>query len=492
MLTRRSKTGCKKCKERKRKCDETHPSCNFCQVRGLKCEYEIKIFDVTSFRIDKPKSKPKNTKEKKSIRRPSPPIVSEVSTDIIPLPSSPELDFPESTFSPTFTIHASSPLFLYLDDKGMRYVKQFEQYAGLLSLSEKSNYIRNTFLTLAFSNEAILNLLAAWGATFQGDRDDADRYLIASRDRGPARSRPLDRFEYFTSVAYDLIQMAIYIHRGDTSNWYDVFKRCEKLVREYGGLRKFVRDFEFLNDCKFLISNFQFYDVMSSESLANGTTCTMENYHNLFRGQRLLEGDYGLDPYQGCCQPIYLLLGEIMNVYVETKREREGVIHQDDPVVRTQFYKRVEQKVNYLISSIDNCHPSSLPEDDALQLDLFRLSCIAGKMYVLLYIKQTQPKSSEIQILLLESIRVIDKLIETRLAKNLSMPLLICGITAGNRFDRENIDAKFDTIYDRYKHGNIKRIWEIVKESWVRNPYGNICIDWLDICHDFNWKISMI
>ncbi|EER30533.1 hypothetical protein CTRG_05932 [Candida tropicalis MYA-3404] len=490
----RSKTGCKRCKERKRKCDETHPSCNFCLIRGLSCEYEIKIFDMTSFRVDKPK-KNKNKNINKTITTvdievPSCTTITTTSTDIIRLPTPTDLHFPETTFSPTFNINASSPLILYLDDQGIQYIKIFERYANLVSLSEKTNYIKSTFLTLAFSNEAISNLLASWGATFQGDGEEAEKYLIQSKEL--VKSSPIDRFDYFTSVAYNLIQMAIYIHRGDTKNWYDIFKKCEKLVRDYGGLKKFIQDFGFSNDCKFLISNFQFYDVMSSESLANGTTCTMENYHNLFKGQKLLEGDYGLDPYQGCCQPIYLLLGEIMNVYVETKRERENVVHQKDSTIRVQFYKQVEQKVNYLITSINNCHPSSIPDENNDQLELFKLCCIAGKMYVLLYIKQTQPKSSEIQLLLLESIDIIDKLIETKLAKNLSMALLICGITAGNKSDRQNIESKFSVIYERYKQGNLKRIWEIVKESWIRNPYGSICIDWLDICHDFNWKISMI
>lgn len=35
----RSKTGCLTCRKRKRKCDETHPFCNYCKTRGLECNY---------------------------------------------------------------------------------------------------------------------------------------------------------------------------------------------------------------------------------------------------------------------------------------------------------------------------------------------------------------------------------------------------------------------------------------------------------------------
>ena len=93
-------------------------------------------------------------------------------------------------------------------------------------------------------------------------------------------------------------------------------------------------------------------------------------------------------------------------------------------------------------------------------------------MYVLLYIKQTQPKSSEIQLLLLDAISIIDELISTHLASNLSMALLMCGITCGNKYDRQNINGKFKIVYDKFRQGNLKRIWEIVKESWERNPLG--------------------
>ena len=140
--------------------------------------------------------------------------------------------------------------------------------------------------------------------------------------------------------------------------------------------------------------------------------------------------------------------------------------------VRVQYYKKVNEKVDHLIQSIDKCQPTPIPDGDGLQLKLFELCCIIGRMYVLLYIKQTQPKSSEIQLLLLDAISIIDELISTHLASNLSMALLMCGITCGNKYDRQNINGKFKIVYDKFRQGNLKRIWEIVKESWERNPLG--------------------
>ena len=471
----RSKTGCKNCRLRKRKCDELHPTCTFCHTRDLICKYnEIKILNPTSF---KPSKRIKKVQKN--------PLVS--CSDLIPLTT--DLHFPEPIFSPILNTNALSPLILYLDDQGIDYVRQFEQIASTLSLSQSTNYIKSTFLTLAFSNEAILNLLAAWGALHYGDSDDVNKYLMLAKG---SIKNPHDRFDYFTTFACYLIQMAIYINTGDTQNWFQIFRKCETMIREYGGLIKFITDFQYSNDCKFLISNFQFYDVMSSESLERGTTCTMDKYLSLFKGRRILDETYGVDPYQGCCQPIYLLLGEIMNTYVELKKDRHNIVNCESVNVRVQYYKKVNEKVDHLIQSIDKCQPTPIPDGDGLQLKLFELCCIIGRMYVLLYIKQTQPKSSEIQLLLLDAISIIDELISTHLASNLSMALLMCGITCGNKYDRQNINGKFKIVYDKFRQGNLKRIWEIVKESWERNPLGNVCIDWLDICHDFNWKISMI
>ena len=34
------------CRARKKKCDETHPTCTYCEKRGLECEWEIKKYEV--------------------------------------------------------------------------------------------------------------------------------------------------------------------------------------------------------------------------------------------------------------------------------------------------------------------------------------------------------------------------------------------------------------------------------------------------------------
>lgn len=313
--------------------------------------------------------------------------------------------------------------------------------------------------------------------------------------------RNVNKFDYFIKMAYYLISIGIRVNSGDTWQWYDeLFQNCENMIREYGGIKKLLHDFEYCHDCRFLLAIFQFRDIMSSESLKRGTICTINNYQSCL----VDDGDaekYPLDPYQGCCQLINLLLGEIMNTYVEVKRERADMLTQlenniDVTKSRLDHFAKVNESLTQLSFKIDNCQPYGRvyeldKHDQCLQLDLFELNKITSKMYLFLYIKQTQPTSIEIQSLLLQALQLIQGLIAKDMVNGLNMALLICGITSCNKFDRNNIRRQFEQVYTKFPVGNVKRIWDIVEESWIRNSRGKLCIDWLDICHDFGWKISM-
>ncbi|KAK6454136.1 transcriptional activator, Zn-finger [Scheffersomyces xylosifermentans] len=409
-------------------------------------------------------------------------------------------------------MNLSSSFNLFLDDTGIFYLSYFEEnVANLLSISPKSsNYFLKTFFTLSVTSESISNLLAAWGALFHQDSDLAVVNKYINRARASIKQNPTDRFDYFITMAYYLITIGIQVCSGDTSNWYQLFNKCEDLMRRYGGFLKFIKDFDYSNDCKFLIANFQFHDIMSSEALMKGTTCSMNSYNDLFKINKLLELDnYGIDPYQGCIQPIYLLLGEIMNNYVELKGERvklneklNGDIIVEDPAslnfLRLDHFKKIDEKFFELTDKINYCSPieSQLQQLDsdgerAAHMKLFDLYKITCKMYLSLYIKQTQPISGEIQNHLVTALTLIHDLIKTDLISSLNMSLLICGISCCSKFDRMQLDATFDKVYSRYHVGNVKRIWDVVKEAWKRNASGNTCIDWIDICNDFGWKLSM-
>ncbi|ODV77177.1 uncharacterized protein CANTADRAFT_27518 [Suhomyces tanzawaensis NRRL Y-17324] len=405
----------------------------------------------------------------------------------------------------------SSSFNIYLDDSGLIYLDYFESnVANVLSVSPRSsNYFLKTFFSLAVTNESILNALAAWGALFHSDSNHeiVNQYLQRSKDC--ANKSLANKYDYFVTLAYYLINIGIQVCSGDTKNWHTIFNKCCDLLGAYGGVRKFIRDFNYSNDCKFLLSNFQFHDVMSSETLTNGTRCLLSNYNDIFQTKKFIgDEEYGIDPYQGCVQPIVLLLGEIMNGYAKVKMDaielnKELNSGESKNIVqihsrRLAHFETIDQTHDELRNKVKYCKPiqsqlDQLPTDEEKEkhLKLFELYRITCKMYLALYFKQLQPISSEVQNFLLGSLKIIEELIETKLKGSINMPLMICGISCCNEYDRRILDRKFQKIYSSYKVGNVKRIWHIVKESWRRNATGGVCIDWIDICNDFGWKLSL-
>lgn len=537
----RSKTGCTTCRQRKKKCDETHPTCNYCQKRGLSCEWGYKNFSLSAIKkklndVPRLKSKLKHRLESgdpsslESVTDLSEIINAEALSHQLVKSSLPLTDSPSQLLDVTYTKSflnmspvddflngdlneilnfplytcPSSTFNVYLDETGRKYLDYFEtKVAHLLSISpHSSNYFLKTFFTLAVTNECLLNSLAAWGALFHKDGDVSivNDYLL--RAKSFVRP-PLVKYDYLVTLAYYLVALGIQICSGDVNNWYIYFNKCGELLQKYGGVLKFLKDFDYSNDSKFLIANFQIHDIMSSSTLSKGTICSMNNYNDIFKINKLLELDnYGIDPYQGCIQPIFLLLGEIMNVNVELRKEWKTIFDQLDNMVdvslqRINIFKKVDEKYYELLNKINFCKPidSQLNLLDSGEvyrhLKLFELHRLTCKIYLLLYIKQTQPISSEIQYLLLGCFSLLEELAESDLVSSLNMPLLICGICSCFKFDRMKLDKIMDTVYSRYKVGNVRRIWDVIKESWKRNPNGKICVDWIDICDDFGWKLSV-
>lgn len=548
----------------RKKCDEVHPICGPCKSRDVECTWLIKKYEsVTDDKKVKKMNKPSRGKAPEIDKMTN--IINEAKKDEI-IDDAGTTNFPiltDANLSPFFKgaldspgelspmqlgeiedipssvmpynetndiafsefsnilLSPSSTFSLYLDEPGLRLLEFFEnRVAKILCISpESSNYFLKTFVSVAMTEESIMHALAAWGGVFsEGPYSELVNYHMSQattliHERHLANYR-LDKHGYYVAVCYYLIAIGIEICSGDVSKWYKHFNACTELLRSYGGLAKFLKDFNYSNNVKWLIASFQFHDIMSSVTLSSGTSCSMKNYNNLFKNYNLLDiGDYGVDPYQGCIQPIYLILGEIMNSYVELKEERKNlkasILHlsledssssEIDGLMqqRIEHYKFVSTRYAELLNNVLLARPNEKQialimskEELDLHLTLFELYRLTCQMYLLLYIKQTQPSSSEVQMLLLTSFAYISILVESPMTASLSMLLLICGISCCNLSDRNYITTKFTKIYDKNKAGNVRRVWDIVEESWRRNPDGNICIDWVEICEEYGWKLPV-
>lgn len=426
-------------------------------------------------------------------------------------------------YSPMLLTQPAPTLSLYLEEDGLCYLDYFEQeVARFMCIGPRdSNYFIKTFFAVATSEEPVAYALAAWGGVYLNGFSDEKVQTYKKKAYDLVKKRylenaNLDSYGYYGAFCYFLIAISAEISSGDVSRWYDLFRQCTDLLKRYGGLAKFCKDFFFSNDVKWLVSYFQHHDIMSSVALVNGTSCSMDKYNTLFKEYRLLEtGNYGLDPVQGCAQPVFLILGEIMNAKVQFKIARdkladeiEAVIFQDSSslakrdVLRKQLglHEEIDRRTTELVKQLNEVEPSksqmsilakSPEEDIESHLTLFELYRQVSHIYLALYIKRVQPCSSEIQLLLMRSLDAIDELIDTRLVTCLHMLLLICGVTCGNDLTRDRIRKFLDRVYERHNTGNLTRVREIIEEAWIRNKKGDFCVDWVEICEDFGWKVSI-
>ncbi|CUM65544.1 uncharacterized protein PRCAT00003190001 [Priceomyces carsonii] len=542
----RSRAGCVNCKKRRRKCDERHPICGFCKDKGAECTWQIKEYIPLGLEQD-PKFSKNTTRNssgivaKTTIDKSKLPYISHLQTspyiqdtgsqiledlgdlalslnpfelvknaDEITTPASFDFD----TLIPSLIKPPSSTFSIYLDDRGLGFLEYFEKrVAKMLCVSPaSSNYFLKTFFAMSASDESILNALAAWGCVFSEGPESAlvSQYLSRATSMINMTFIGLDKndkYSYFVIFCYYLIAIGIHVSSGDTLEWYSLFNQCANLLRQYGGISKLLQDFQYSNDVKWLVSNFQFHDIMSSMTLSNGTSCSMKMYNDIFSTNKLLDKpDYGVDPNQGCIQPIFLLLGEIMNTSANLKKLRQHIDSmldsfeiRDPDLIRQRLlhFKNVESKYNELNRSIENCTPNEVqlsllePEESKHHLELFGLYQSVCKIYALLYIKQTQPKSSEVQSLVVTSLTLIESLLKTSVASSLKMALLICGMSCCKSYDRRTMSEILQRFCDVYHVGNIKRLWDVIAISWRKNPTGDLCMDWVDICDELGWKLSV-
>ncbi|EGW34787.1 uncharacterized protein SPAPADRAFT_145253 [Spathaspora passalidarum NRRL Y-27907] len=528
--TIRSRNGCLQCRKRKKKCDEKYPTCGSCKHRKVECHWR----NGTQFRILKKEHKREaGSKKIEAVEKPDTnycldklleqcetvvtpfslhtseidPIITEIqSIDNIKSPI--DLDNIESPNLDDFLIHNFNLIHqpsltpLILDNKGSNFLDAFiHKVAKDLCIGpESSNYFLKTFYQLSYTEDSISYLLCAWGGLFiDGYTDDVKSYMGKASElieKQYNRQDNLSTYDIYVLLNYYLINIGVHICAGDVSNWYNLFKKVIKIIQDHGGLNHICKVFNYSNDIKWLISDIQYHDIMSSITFTQGTKFPMVEYNEIFTNEKILElDDYGLDPFQGCIQPIYLLLGDIITTSVEFNENSPSDSTDEDS--RLAHYQLVINKYDELERRLAQCQPNinqmnGIPDEELeLHLTLFETYSLTCQLCMNYQIRKIPPVSIEMQSLLLNTLKHIDILIDTKLMTSLAFPLLICGITCSSENDRLKMIQRFQKVSQDYKVANLKRMFNIVKQVWERNMDGKIYIDWNEIVQENNWHLSM-
>lgn len=381
-------------------------------------------------------------------------------------------------------------------------------------LPNETNFFLSLYLPLAENNKSILYALIGWSSVFLNPTNDPNFYLRYLRksvqilEDNHNQNRNYDENKIVTISLYTIICAAL-ICAGDVNEWQIYFKKLFNILKNQSNgklseLMKYIG-----NNCKefkWLISNFLYHDVLSSSSNYKGTFFKISEYSeilNLKTDNELIDEEIVCDPLQGCVRPLYVLIGEITNKYVELREEEDGMImiegnnNCNNFKNRIQLYNKYERYYNELKTKLKNTKPhrQSLKylkndKDLEIHLTLFETYKISLLIQLNTLIKKLTPESPEIQILLIELIELINIIKSSNVKTSLCFPLLIAGISCINGNDKEIIENLVMEMSNNFPVKTFQRIMVIIKKCWDINDNGKKRVLWFEISRDLGWNIS--
>lgn len=552
----RSRNGCQECKRKKKRCDEQKPKCSRCCKSNLSC-----IWPTTN----KSKGKKDNKQDienrlvyygnevNNDIRNHIEREEWKNNWDIILIdnnikisPNDNDDNYNDDNDNETFLIetlkniqspdnnsfkyepffpdnieinintYPSARLLQNLDDIEIIHLDYYRTCVSqtVSILPNETNFFLSLYLPLAENNKSILYALIGWSSVFLNPTNDPNVYLRYLRksvqilEDNNNQNRNYDENKIVTISLYTIICAAL-ICAGDVNEWQIYFKKLFNILKNQSNgklseLMKYIG-----NNCKefkWLISNFLYHDVLSSSSNYKGTFFKISEYSeilNLKTDNELIDEEIVCDPLQGCVRPLYVLIGEITNKYVELREEEDGVImiegnnNCNNFKNRIQLYNKYERYYNELKNKLKNTKPhrQSLKylkndKDLEIHLTLFETYKISLLIQLNTLIKKLTPESPEIQILLIELIELINIIKSSNVKTSLCFPLLIAGISCINGNDKEIIENLVMEMSNNFPVKTFQRIMVIIKKCWDINDNGKKRVLWFEISRDLGWNIS--
>lgn len=360
----------------------------------------------------------------------------------------------------------------------------------------KINTFLHTSLQLSHTDLAVLLCLLGWGKIMKerhltnrpistnsctAGSEFAKRLLriLATRDKNDPRELILFLFCY-------AILMCIEISVGDTDEWSWYLSHSYDLLNSMGGFKVLSN---YSHQGKILAQNFAYFDILASQSNENGTYYPVEQYYEVF----YMDGADSIDSMQGCIRPLVLILGDVINLIVESKKIASDEIDDEnwhlhnDILTRT---KELEEKLEN--ASVHASDFKVLSENDLIEnhYTMFALYQMVIQLYVKNSLRRLPPLVPEVQLTLRKIHECLDELIDTPLALSLSFPLLIAGISSVKQAERDEVLRKIGYIVDKHEFDNLIKVLMVLKEVWKVNAGGSLCVDWFKITKRFGWRLN--
>lgn len=362
-------------------------------------------------------------------------------------------------------------------------------------VSNEYNYFLKVFLPMALRDQSVLYSLIAWGCIFKCSNNfdystskrNGASFLAIIKDA--LQSKQLDKAENFiTSLATLIILICIEITTGDTAMWSRYLSNCYNLINRMGGFGV-LKDYS--GEGKALAESFAFFDILASQSNENGTYYPVQEYCDIVNLNNT--GNY-IDPLLGCTRPLILILGDVINLIVESQNIADLEASPSLSLERLHIFmdkvSKLEKRLFDARMLASDIQILSLTNDLNYHCEMFDLYKITILLYVKQAIRRFPPNVPEIRLDLYRMNRYLNRLLSSPLRLGLCFPLLIAGLSSVTVDDRNGIQDKIMILMQTYESETIRRIYRVLEEIWRINNTGLVCVDWFEITKKFGWKLN--
>lgn len=415
-------------------------------------------------------------------------------------------------------INPTSPIMRQLDSTGKLFL---ENYVTNLAMNHLDIGTKQFFLDYAISqaahDPAILYSLVAWGGMFLVGRNNEvagvyfDKSLNFIHEKTKTlKSIDLDNDKYIEILLSYVLLLCAEISTGDVGSWYHLLLKCKDILNNYGELRRFANKNKDNKVAKWILSSIFYHDVLSTRITDLGTVISMNEYNDVFKTQKFLQSyDYGLDPFYGLSQDLYILLGEVANSKRSLKNAKFplSVIPFQKLTLESnkKHYREMEESWFEIFDCrIINCKPPSSmldiiikndPDGKLLEhhLTFFELTQICLRIYIRITFKELEFDNKIVQTLWSRGIRLFNILIGTKLQTLLGLSLLMLGVTAIKNEDRKRLKEMYEKYLINYQILNVRVCWELIGQVWKQYDEQVVnkerkFVDWTEIVNTLGWN----
>lgn len=389
----------------------------------------------------------------------------------------------------------SYPFPIALSSIEKQYIYYYCAYiAHAISVVPKQlNYFLNTFLPMATKEKTVLYCLLAWGSIFKTYKEEGILLLSTGQKYiqkaiKSLKNLPDGKFSFIYALTSYIILMCVEITIGDIAAWSSYLTECYNLINRMGGFH-ILKNYS--SEGKILAQNFAYFDILASQSNENGTYYPVAEYVEIYNSE-----DVALaDSLQGCIRPLILILGEAINLLVESKKLLDHVLDKD---LFHEHQGLILEKCDQLEKDLEEAQLNPLDlivlnesDDMETHLQMFELYQLSIKLYIKHVIRRLPPVVPEMQFIFYKIKKYLRILMNSSVKMSLCFPLLISGLVAVTLKDRKELESLIIEFKSQYEFDNAKKIHFILKEIWNLNENGTLYVDWFNVTKKFGWRLNL-